>query len=150
VAEKALMQGLSHPIITSLSPTLLARRKEYYAALERASLSLEITPWLVWFASTAIEAGRRGLALVEFLIRKTALLDSLRDRINPRQEKALLRMFEAGVDGFKGGMSAGKYASITGAASATATRDLADLVTKGALTSEGEKKARRYHLNTPT
>ncbi len=76
-------------------------------------------------------------------------MDSLRDVINPRQEKALLRMFEAGVDGFKGGMSAGKYARLTGASSATATRDLADLLAKGVLIREGEKKATRYHLNIP-
>lgn len=150
IAEKALMRGLSHPAVTTLSPTLLARRKEYYAALEQASRGLEITHWLLWFSSAAVEAGRNGLRQVEFLIHKTKLLDSLRDRINPRQEKALLRMFEAGIDGFKGGLSAKNYAGITGAASATVTRDLADLVAKGALTREGERKATRYRLNIPT
>ncbi len=149
IAEKALMQGLSHPVIPALSPTLLARRKEYYSALEQASRSLEITPWLSWFASTVLEAERRGLSLVAFLIHKTRLMDSLRGVINPRQEKALLRMFEAGIDGFKGGMSAGKYAGLTGAPPATVTRDLADLVAKGALVRVGEKKATRYHLDIP-
>ena len=37
-------------------------------------------------------------------------------------------MFEEGPEGFKGGMSAGKYATITGASPATTTRDLSDLV----------------------
>ena len=93
---------------------------------------------------------RRGLSRVEFLMHKTRLMDSLRGVINPRQEKALLRMFEVGIDGFKGGMSAGKYAGLTGAPPATVTRDLADLVAKGALVRVGEKKTTRYHLDIPT
>jgi Fic family protein len=50
------------------------------------------------------------------------------DQLNPRQEKALLRMFEAGLGGFKGGMSSEKYIRITSTSRATATRDLHDLV----------------------
>jgi Fic family protein len=36
--------------------------------------------------------------------------------------------------------------TITGAATATATRDLAELVTLGALTRAGDLKSTRYHL----
>ena len=147
IAEKALMQGLGRPAVTALSSTMLLYRKDYYQALERASRGLDATDWLLWFSTAAIEAGRRGFARVEFLIHKSRMLDALRGRINPRQEKALLRMFEAGPDGFAGGMSAGKYAAITGAPPATVTRDLADLVAKGALIREGERKATRYRLN---
>jgi Fic family protein len=59
-------------------------------------------------------------------------------------------MFVAGLEGFKGGLSARNYAAITGVASATVTRDLADLVAKGALLREGERKASRYRLNLPS
>ena len=55
-------------------------------------------------------------------------------------------MFAEGPDGFKGGLSAGNYRTITGALSATATRDLAELVQLGALRREGELKATRYYL----
>ena len=65
---------------------------------------------------------------MEFLIDKTKLLDRLKGRLNARQEKALLRMFREGPEGFRGGLSAGKYSKITGASPATTTRDLADLV----------------------
>jgi Fic family protein len=54
------------------------------------------------------------------------------------------------VDGFKGGLSAENYISITGAARATATRDLQDLVNKGALVRTGALKSTRYHLNIDT
>jgi hypothetical protein len=33
--------------------------------------------------------------------------------LNPRQEKAIARMFREGIDGFKGGLSAENYISIT-------------------------------------
>jgi len=55
-------------------------------------------------------------------------------------------MLREGPEGFKGGLSAGNYASITGASPATATRDLADLAEKGALLRVGERRHARYHL----
>jgi DNA-binding IclR family transcriptional regulator len=58
----------------------------------------------------------------------------------------LLRTFREGPEGFRGGLTAGKYSTITGASPATATRDLADLVAKGALVREGERGHARYHL----
>ena len=96
-----------------------------------------------------IEAQRRTIALVEFLIDKTKLLDRLKGQLDARQEKELLRMFREGPDGFRGGLSAGKYITITGVSPATTTRDLADLVAKGALVREGERRHARYHLSVP-
>ncbi len=149
IAEKTLAQSLGQPTLTALAATVLARRKSYYEALEAANKENEITAWLMWFAGVAIEAQCRTIALVEFLIDKTKLLDRLRGQLNERQEKALLRMFREGPDGFKGGLSAGKYSTITGASPATTTRDLADLVEKGALVREGERRYARYRLSVP-
>ncbi len=83
---------------------------------------------------------------MEHLIAKTKLFDRLRNTLNPRQEKVLLRLFDAGPDGFSGGLSAKNYRSITGAPSATARRDLVDLVQKGALLRTGKLKGTRYWL----
>jgi Fic family protein len=146
IAEKALAQCFGHPTLTALAATILARRKTYYAALEAANKSNEVTAWLSWFAGIAIEAQRRTTAQVEFLIEKTRLVDGLRGQLNGRQEKAVLRMLREGPEGFKGGLSAGNYASITGASAATATRDLAGLVEKGALFRTGERRHARYHI----
>jgi Fic family protein len=55
-------------------------------------------------------------------------------------------MFREGIDGFKGGLSAENYISITKTSRATATRDLQDLVDKRALTKTGELRHTRYHL----
>lgn len=149
VAEKALAQNFGQPTLIALAATILSRRKAYYAALEAANKGNEVTPWLSWFAGIAIEAQRRTTARVEFLIEKTRLLDRLRGELNPRQEKALLRMLREGPEGFKGGLSAGNYVTITGASPATATRDLADLVEKGALLRVGERRHARYHTGNP-
>jgi Fic family protein len=146
IAEKALAQSLGQPTLTALAATILARRKNYYQALEVASKRNEITNWLMWFAGVTIEAQRRTIAMVEFLIDKTKLLDRLKGQLNERQEKVLLRMFREGPEGFRGGLTAGKYSTITGASPATATRDLAHLVAKGALVRKGELRHARYHL----
>ena len=71
--------------------------------------------------------------------------------MNERQEKVLARMFKEGIDGFKGGLSAENYISIAKTSRATATRDLQDLLQKGALTKTGELRHTRYYLNiSPT
>jgi Fic family protein len=149
LVEKSLAQSLGQPSLIALAATILSRRTRYYTALEAANKSNEITEWLAWFAGTTIEAQRRTLALIEFLIDKTKLLDRIRGQINERQEKALLRMFKEGPEGFEGGMSAGKYGTITDASPATTTRDLVDLTEKGALVREGERRHARYKLNIP-
>jgi len=120
--------------------------KDYYEALQKGSRGLEIDPWLGWFGEIVLQAQDRTLAEVHFLIAKARTFDRLRGQINDRQEKALLRMFAEGTDGFKGGLSAHNYQTITGAAPATTTRDLARLVELGALRRTGEHRHARYHL----
>ncbi|HLK17379.1 MAG TPA: Fic family protein [Bryobacteraceae bacterium] len=149
ISEKALAQSLGHPTLTALAATILFRRKAYYEALEAANKDNEITEWLSWFAGLALEAQRRTKARVDFMIDKTKLLDRLRSQLNSRQEKALLRMLREGPEGFKGGLSAGKYIAITGSSPATATRDLSDLVAKGALVRTGDRRHARYVAALP-
>jgi hypothetical protein len=48
-------------------------------------------------------------------------------------------MFREGPEGFQGELNAGKYSTITVASPATTTRDLSDLVSKGALTKDYEE-----------
>ncbi|MCL4766390.1 MAG: Fic family protein [Hyphomicrobiaceae bacterium] len=146
IAEKALAQGLGQPSMTALSVMIERKRKAYYAALENASKDNEITPWLIWFGETVLEAQSHTQHWIDFLIAKARLLDGLRGKINLRQEKALLRMLREGPDGFEGGLSAGNYGSITGASPATARRDLGELVALGALVRTGDRKATRYWL----
>lgn len=147
ICEKALMQGVGSATCIGLSETIARRRKDYYSALERVNKSNEVTTWLVWFGGVAVEAQRRTTSFLELLLFKSKVFAALADKLNPRQERALLRMFREGVDGFKGGLSANNYVTITGASASTATRDLSELVEWGALVRIGERRHARYHLN---
>ena len=146
IAEMALAQATRTPSFTGMSAVLHRHRKGYYAQLRRHSVRLDVDEWLQWFAERALEAQAEADRFVRFLVDKAALLARLSGQLNPRQEKALLRLFREGPEGFTGGLSAGNYAAITGAPPATATRDLADLVGKGALRRTGERKSTRYWL----
>ena len=146
IAEKALAQSLEAPTLTALATTINRNRKAYYAELHRASRTNQIDDWLAWFAAIVLEAQARTIATIQFLIEKTRLLDRLRDRINERQEKILIRMLAEGPDGFTGGLSARNYQTTTDASPATATRDLAELVLLGALKRIGERRYARYYL----
>jgi Fic family protein len=150
LAEKSLAQNLGQPSLIALAYTIEQGRKAYYAALERNNKDLEITDWLVYFGKTVIEAQRNTIKRVEFYVAKAKLYEKLRGELNERQNKALARMFREGVNGFKGGLSAEKYISITKTSRATATRDLQELVGLGALTKTGELRHTRYHLNIST
>ena len=147
LAEKALAECLGYPTLLALSQTIELHRKGYYAALERNNKSLDITDWLVWFASMITEAQATSLALVDFLIGKAKFYDRMRGYLNERQEKVIARMFREGPDGFTGGLSAENYIRIAGTSRATATRDLQDLVGKDALVKTGVLKSTRYWLN---
>lgn len=146
LAEKSLAQNLGHPSLIALAYTIERKRKDYYAALERNNKGPEITNWLVYFARTIIEAQATTIRRVDFYVAKTRFYDRFRDRLNERQAKVIARMFKEGLDGFKGGLSAENYITITGTSRATATRDLQDLVEKGALSRTGELRHTRYWL----
>lgn len=147
IAEKSLAQHLGVPTLIALSQTIQNNRKAYYESLAQNSLENEITSWLVYFAKTVLNAQNYSLNLVNFLIEKTKLYDRVKDQLNERQEKAISRMFREGLEGFKGGLSAENYISITHTSRATATRDLQDLVEKKVLIKTGQLKSTRYHLN---
>jgi Fic family protein len=149
LAEKALSQALGQPTLLALSQTIEKNKKSYYEALHRSSRDNKITAWLVHFADTVLQAQDTTQSMIDFLIQKTKLYDRVKDQLNGRQEKALARIFREGVEGFKGGLSAENYISITGAARATATRDLQDFVEKEVLIRTGALKSTRYHLNIP-
>ena len=99
------------------------------------------------FAHTVLEAQDNTIRRVDFYVAKAKFYDKHRGTFNERQEKVIARIFREGIDGFRGGLSAENYISITGTSRATATRDLQDLIEKGALTKTGELRHTRYHLN---
>jgi Fic family protein len=146
IVEKILSQSVERPVLIAVSNILEQDKKGYYAALESCNRSLEATAWVEFFAEVVIKAQDESLRLLKFLIDKSKVFNRLSGQINPRQEKALLRLYESGPEGFKGGLSAEKYIAITKASRATATRDLAELVKLGVLVRTGELRHTRYWL----
>lgn len=145
--EKILSQGAGRPVLIAVSKMLEKRKKEYYSALEKCNRTLEVQHWVEFFAQVILQAHEESMNLLYFLIEKSKILSALSGQINSRQMKVLLRMFEEGPNGFKGGLSAENYITITKTTRATATRDLTDLVEKGALVKSGELRHTRYRLN---
>jgi len=146
LAEKSLAQNTGQPSLIALAYSIERERKAYYDQLERHQKTLDVTPWLEWFAKSVLTAQQVTLDRVGFFIAKARFYDRHRTQLNARQAKAIERMFREGPDGFKGGLSAENYLSITGTSRATATRDLQDLVEMGAVTRTGERRYTRYWL----
>jgi len=147
LAEKSLAQNLGQPSLIALAYTIERKRNDYYASLERNNKQTVITGWLEYFANIVLEAQDNTIRRVDFYVAKAKFYEKHRGALNPRQEKVIARIFREGIDGFKGGLSAENYISITGTSRATATRDLQDLIEKGALTRTGELRHSRYHLD---
>jgi Fic family protein len=147
LAEKSLAQNIGQPSLIALAYTIERKRKDYYTSLERNNKETEITGWLEYFANTILEAQSNTIRRADFYVAKAKFYQKHRGTLNERQEKVIARIFREGIDGFKGGLSAENYISITGTSRATATRDLQDLIEKGALTKTGELRHSRYHLS---
>ncbi|NGX56369.1 MAG: Adenosine monophosphate-protein transferase SoFic [Candidatus Anoxychlamydiales bacterium] len=147
LVEKALSQSLKKPTLIAVSKIITKRKKEYYKALAQCNNTLNIDSWIKYFAKVIVDAQKESLKIINFLMAKSKLMNELKNKINERQEKVLLRMFSEGIDGFSGGLSADNYIAISKTTRATATRDLADLVKKQALKKTGQLRYTRYWLN---
>lgn len=146
IAEKALSMSLLRPVMLSLSKTIENDKKLYYAALKKAQAGLEITDWIIYFATVILDAQRDAKTMVQFTLKKARFFDEYKDQLNERQLKVINKMLEKGSDGFEGGMTAAKYMRITKASKATATRDLQYLHEIGAVLQEGAGRSVRYDL----
>ncbi len=94
-----------------------------------------------------LDSQRQAKEQIAYVLAKARFWDVYADRLNERQAKVLARMFREGPEGFKGGMSAQKYAKITDCSKATATRDLAELLKMGAFRKlEGGGRSTRYDV----
>ncbi len=146
IAEKSIAQSTLRPSLISLSSAIDANKKDYYSLLEKSNTTLEITDWLVFFAKTILDAQEHTLKRIDFLIEKTKFFDRYSKQLNERQLKVIKRLFDAGHEGFLGGLSANNYQTIAKASASTATRDLQDLIKKQILLKTGVLKGTRYFL----
>lgn len=147
ISEKSIAQSIGHPALLSISQTIELKKKAYYSALETHNTTCEITDWLIYFGQTILDAQEHTINMLDFVIEKAKFFDLYADELNDRQLKVIRRMFDAGYEGFIGGLSAENYITISPTSSSTATRDLQHLTEKGILLRTGERKGTRYWLN---
>ncbi|WP_293300910.1 Fic family protein [Pedobacter sp. UBA4863] len=146
LAEYALSYTLGSPVLLSISKVIERNKNEYYDALKMAQSALEVTEWVEYFANIILQAQIEAKKMVEFTVMKAKFYDYFQNRLNERQLKAMNKMFETGIEGFKGGMTAKKYIAITKTSKATATRDLQHLTEIGALQIIGAGRSVHYEL----
>ncbi len=134
----------------SLSGQIMAERDVYYDALQTAQQgSGDITEWLQWFMACLCRSMQNSRDLIGRVLRKAHFWQQVRKiSLNPRQQKALNKLLDAGEDGFEGGLNNNKYCNLTKTNRTTAFRDLADLVEKGLLVPrEAKGRSVSYDLN---
>ena len=141
--------------VLGMARQMLKTRAAYYDGLNQAQRgALDVTPWVRWFVQAFTHSCSTSQAVVRQAVDKAAFrLQAAQCGLNTRQTKVLDRLLEAGNTelggGFLGGMSTDKYARITNASKATASRDLTDLLAKQLLRVQGVGKATRYAVNVP-
>ena len=108
------------------------------------TITLDITPWLLWFFSCLKGAINRTLIITERAVEKTRYWEKHRlTEVNERQRKIINRLW----DGFDGKLTTSKWAKICHCSQDTALRDINDLIAKNMLNDSGEKgRATNYIL----
>ena len=132
----------------SMSAAILRDRNNYYDLLEyMGKHGLDITRWLLWFLQTMENAIDTAVEKTQRVIRKSLFWQEHRTvALNERQIKVINRLW----DGFEGKLNTSKWAKMTKTSTATALRDIQDLVDKGILrrTEEGGRST-NYRLVEP-
>ncbi|MBI5442213.1 MAG: Fic family protein [Deltaproteobacteria bacterium] len=133
----------------SLSSQIHRERDDYYRVLEAAQKGDgDVTEWLAWFLGCVLRAVEAAAEEVAKALERRRFWQSPSAReLNARQVKAISRLLDAGPGGFEGGLTNQKYRGMTKASKVTATRDLADLLSRGLLLQSGQGRGTRYELN---
>ena len=124
----------------SLSRAIQENKNEYYEALARAQAKsvdraekVDVKPFVCRFAGAMRRAIKLASRDASYIHLRNRFFERHAASLNNRQEKALRRIFEEGPKRLTQGLSSKPYQRITGVSSATATRDLSDLVKKETL-----------------
>ena len=120
----------------SMSAQIQAERDAYYTMLEATQWgSLDVTGWFQWFLACMGRAIEGAQASLSGVLNRAAFWETMRDVVvNERQRKVLTLLLE----GFKGKLTTGKWATLAKCSQDTALRDILPLVELGILTRSAE------------
>ena len=142
----------------SMSRVIQSDKTSYYNALQTAQFyephaaqnALDVTPFVSWFTETMNQAIDQSAEWAHHINRRNRYFEKFSGQLNARQEKALKELFERGPERLDQGLSSRRYRRTTDASRQTATRDLTDLVKKGALRPPtGAGPSTSYAVNLP-
>lgn len=125
----------------SLSSQIMKERNEYYTILEKVqNCRQDVTKWFVWFLDTFTKAVEDSQNIIASVFRKVEFWkEHTHTILNERQRKVIEKLFESGLEGFKGGLTTRKYVNIAKTSRATAFREMDDLKKKGIIRYIGGK-----------
>lgn len=152
ISEHALFQDFENPPLFSISTPLNENREDYYQMLAESSRinpSVDLTNWVQWFVERTKQAQIDAKNKIDFILKKSLFWDHHQaTELNKRQAKVIGKFFDFGEHGLmNNGIYSERYQQMTGCSSATATRDLKDMVSKGILeTSVAGGRSLRYFI----
>ena len=135
IADMALARSEKSPQrFYSLSAQMRLERKDYYSSLEwTLKGELDVTRWQTWFLECFEHALDGANKTLKTVLQKARFWESFaKVSLNDRQVKVLNRV----LDGFEGKLTSSKWAKLAKCSQDTASRDISDLMEKGALTKE--------------
>lgn len=132
----------------ALSAEIMTGREDYYNVLEKTQKgSCDITQWLLWFLSCFTRAIKHSDDLLNGVFSKAEFWRThAQDKLTDRQRKVINRLLDAGPEGFEGGLTTQKFASMTHCSRVTAYRELDQLFEMGILKRCGQGRSVRYEL----
>lgn len=147
IVAKVLAESIGAGVVLPVSPAIESVRAQYYDELHAASMTLDWTRWAKFFIPVLTRAMDDFVANVHFILKKGEYLAKWENLLTERQMGVVARMLKDGPDGVRRGLSAAKYRRMTGVSKPTATRDLADMASCGAITVSGAGRSVRYDLS---
>jgi Fic family protein len=136
----------------SLSSQIMEERDSYYDVLEECQKGeSDITKWLVWFLECFSRAIDRSETILSGVIIKANYWRAhAQASLNERQRKVINKLLDAGQDGFEGGLTTRKYASMVKVSKMTAFREINRLLELGIIRQNpGKGRSVSYDLIWP-
>ncbi|MXY66804.1 MAG: Fic family protein [Gammaproteobacteria bacterium] len=115
----------------SMSSQIMAERKDYYHVLEWTQKGdMDVTRWQEWFLGCLHRAIGGSAVTLDAVMIKARFWDRFaKEPLNSRQIKIMNKL----LDGFEGKLTSSKWARIAKCSQDTASRDIKDLIERGAL-----------------
>ncbi|AEX52182.1 hypothetical protein GRAQ_01367 [Rahnella aquatilis CIP 78.65 = ATCC 33071] len=151
LTDMALFQADHDSVrLYAMSEAILTHRNRYYDVLEKTQRGdMDLTPWLSWFLQMLESTVDTAIQRIDLTLDKSRFWQIYHaSNLSAGQIKVLNRLLDGGEKGFAEGINASQYQKVAKVSKATATRHLADLISRGCLIkSASGGRSTRYNIN---